>query len=452
MITIILRIIRTKVLAVLLGPTGVGLIGIYDSITGLTGSVSGMGIGSSGIRQIAAAVGSGDYDKISRTIICLRRVALFSGIIGLCLLFSLSGPVSILTFGNLDHAHDISLLSITILFAAVSGGQMALIQGMRQIKELAKLSILGALLGTVLSIPLVYFFGVRGVVFYLIIVSAMGVLTSWLYSRKIRTIRVPIGWRATVTEAKPLLKLGFVFMLTALMTSGTLYLLRVFVIRYLGLTAAGIYQAAATLSTLYVGFILDAMGRDFYPQLTAISQDNTACTSLVNQQMEIGLLLAAPGIIATMTLAPFVIKIFYSAEFVFAVDILRWQILGIMLQVVTWPMGFILLAKGNGKLFFWTECFANCIQLLLVWLGIKNFGLPGAGMAFFGMYIFYIILIFAIVRSYYAFVLSRENRRTISIVALAAGVAFINPYFFAHNVSLLVNFGITVVVCIYRIE
>ena len=77
-ITIVLRIIRMKVLAVLLGPSGVGIIGIFDSITGLVNSLAGMGIGSSGIRQIAEANASGDHEKIARTIITLRRTALFT--------------------------------------------------------------------------------------------------------------------------------------------------------------------------------------------------------------------------------------------------------------------------------------------------------------------------------------------------------------------------------------
>ena len=117
LITIFFRIIRTKVLALLLGPYGIGLIGIYESITSLASSIAGMGIGSSGVRQIAESNGTGDNEKISKTILCLRRIALFSGLSGLLLLFFLSGPVCRLTFGNSAHACDLAILSVVIFLA-----------------------------------------------------------------------------------------------------------------------------------------------------------------------------------------------------------------------------------------------------------------------------------------------------------------------------------------------
>lgn len=446
------RIIRTKVLAVLLGPAGVGLLGIFDSIMSLAITATGMGIGNSGVRQIAEASGTGDERKIARTAICLRRTVLFSGLAGLLLLVLLSGPFSRLTFGNADHARDISLLAVIVLFTALSGGQTAVIQGTRRIKDLAMLSILGALFGTASSIPIVYFFGTRGIVPYLITVSAMNLIVSWWYSRKIKVRSIAMSWSDTLSEARPLVKLGLIFMSSSLMTAGTFYLLRVFIVRHLGLEGAGIYQAATALSLLYTGFILDAMGRDFYPRLTAVVQDNRECNSLMNKQMEIGLLLAAPGIIATMTFAPIVISIFYSSKFALAVTVLRWQIFGILLRVITWPMSFIFPAKGNGKLFFWTEVFANVTHLFLVWLGLKYFGLSGAGMAFFGMYALYCLLIYRIVSKSYGFSISRKNIQIVAISIGAAVIAFLSPFLLPPTAALLMNAGITAGLAVYSIR
>src|ERR1700690_347057 len=115
-ISISLRIIRTKAIALLLGPGGVGLIGIYESLIILVNCISGMGIGNSGVRQIAEANGTSDQNKIARTIICLRRTALLSGIMGSGLLYFLSDNISILTFGNTEHSVDLKLLSGVIVF------------------------------------------------------------------------------------------------------------------------------------------------------------------------------------------------------------------------------------------------------------------------------------------------------------------------------------------------
>ena len=116
-------------------------------------------------------------------------------------------------------------------------------------------------------------------------------------------------------EAAALLKLGFAFMASGILMMGAAYAVRIMVLRMVGLEAAGYYQAAWTLGGLYVGFILQAMGADFYPRLTAVAKDNAACNRLVNEQAQISLLLAGPGVIATLTFASVVIALFYSAEF-----------------------------------------------------------------------------------------------------------------------------------------
>ena len=427
-ISLFLRIVRTKFLAVLLGPSGVGLIGIYDSITSLGGTISGMGIQTSGVRQTAEAVSRNDQRKIAVTIITLRRLSIIFGIFGMLLLTLLSTPISLITFGNADNNSDIAILSVTLLLSAVSGGQYALIQGMRRIGDLARLSIFGALFGTIFSIPIVYVWGQKGIVPFLIAVAAMGILTSWWYARKIYISQIKIDWSDIWEEAGNLLKFGVAFMVTAVLTAGSTYLLRVLVVRELGLDAAGLYQAAAILSVVYVGFILDAMGKDYYPRLTAISKDNAACNQLINEQAEVGILLSVPGILATLTFAPIILHLFYSAKFIAAYEILRWQILGILLRIVTWPMGFAIIAKGEMKIFFWTELLANVVLIGMTWLGIIYFGLPGTGMAFFGMYLCYWLLIFVVVKQMTGFSWSRANIR-LGVLTIPAVIIVFSIYY-----------------------
>ena len=76
--------------------------------------------------------------------------------------------------------------------------------------------------------------------------------------------------------------------------SGAAYVVRILIVKHAGVDAAGLYQSAWGLGGLYIGFILQAMGTDFYPRLTAIANDNTECNRLVNEQAHVSLLLAGP--------------------------------------------------------------------------------------------------------------------------------------------------------------
>jgi enterobacterial common antigen flippase len=428
MIGIAVGIVRTKAMAVLLGPSGVGLMGLYGSIADLTQSIVGMGINSSGVRQIAEAVGSGDTRRIARTAQVLRRTAIFLGLLGAVFLVGFSTQLSILTFGGDQQANGVALLSLAVFFNLVSAGQGALIQGMRRIADLAKMGILGALFGTLISIPTVYFLREDGVVLSLVLVSATALITSWWYRRKINIQAFPITSSRIGQEQTALLKLGFAFMSSGLMMAGAAYMVRLLIVRRVGFDAAGLYQSAWTLGGLYVGFILQAMGTDFYPRLTAIANNNIECNRVVNEQAHVSLLLAGPGIIATLTFAPLVIALFYSSKFEGAVELLRWLCLGMALRVVSWPMGFIIVTKNAQKLFFFSELAWTVFYLGLAWVCISSFGLNGVGIAFFGSYIFHVLMIYFMVRQLSGFRWSRANIQTSFLFLVLIVVVFFSYY------------------------
>lgn len=415
-INLALGAVRMKAMALLLGPSGVGLLGVYTSICDLVRSVAGLGINTSGVRQIAEAAGSGDAQRIARTVWTLRRVALASGLLGALLLVLFRGPIARVTFGGTQNADWLVLLALAVLFAEVSAAQAALVQGMRRIGDLARINVLGAFYGMVLGVGVVWFFWrqdvpERGVVPSIVCVTGMGILTSWWYARKVRVERIRLRLPEVAGEARALLRLGLVFMSTTLMAMGMAYLIRLILVRQIGVEAAGQYQAAWSLGGVYIGFIVQAMGADFYPRLTAVAQNPVECNRLVNEQAEVGLLLAGAGVAATLTFAPWVIRLFFSQEFTPAVEVLRWICLGMLLRVLSWPLGFILVARGEGAWFFWTELLANAIQLALVWFGVQWFGVRGAGMAFFGLYVVYLVGIYMVARRLTGFRWSAANRK-----------------------------------------
>jgi PST family polysaccharide transporter len=451
-VNIAMGIVRTKAMAMLLGPAGFGLAGLYMSIANLTQSISGMGVNSSGVRQIAEAAGSGDEERIARTAAVLRRTSILLGALGATVLVVFSRQISTLTFGNDQHAAGVSLLSLVVFFNLVSAGQGALIQGLRHILHLAQMGVLGAIYGTIATIPIVYFLRQRGVVPSLIAVAALSLLTSWWYSRKVKIPRRSVTMSYAAQEARPLLKLGFAFMSSGLMTMGSAYLTRIIVLHKLGLEATGFYQSAWTLGGLYVGFILQAMGADFYPRLTAAANDNTTCNRLVNEQTRISLLLAGPGVIATLTFAPIVIALFYSSKFASAVGILRWICFGTALQVITWPMGFIIIAKGERALFFWCEFAWAVVSVGLAWLCVQTLSLNGAGIAFATSYVFHGCLLYPIVRRISGFRWSTGNQQAGVLYLSLIAVVLVGFHLLPSSSALGIGLAATTVTTLYSIN
>jgi enterobacterial common antigen flippase len=390
-VNILVGMIRTKFVSVLLGPAGVGLQGMYSTIISLISTLTSLGINGSGVRDVAQAYGNGDPEHVAKTILTLRRMVWLTGLAGTLILIILAIPIDMYTFKSTEHSLSLMLLSVTLLFGSIAGGHSALIQGVRRIGDLARMTVIGSMAGSIIGISFYYMYGINGIVPAMIVMSLFNMITNWWFAKKIQLAKVIMTWRQIFIHASGLVKLGIALMLSGLVSTFVAYFTKTLVSRQIGLEAVGIFQTAFALAGMFMDFVLQAMGADFYPRLTAASSDHQEMNHIINEQTEIGLLLAVPGLIASIVLAPWIILIFYTDQFLPAVDMMRWFVFGCLGKVISWPMGFILLAKGYGRLFFASEITFGITHIILIWIGLKLFGLLGVAVAFVLLYVLYAI-------------------------------------------------------------
>lgn len=424
--SLLIGMVRIKFVAMLIGPVGLGLLATYQSIIGLVGTLAGLGIQLSGVRDVAESFGQGDMEKFGRTTLSLRRICWLTGSLGALLVVLFSHYFSVITFNSDAYTLPIALLGFIILFGNIQEGQVALIQGTRRIGDLARLKVIGSAVGSVISVLFYFFLGLKGIVPALISLSFFNLMTSWWFSRKIVVPRVKMNWAESIQEAGGMIRLGIAFMWSGLLFASVAYVTRILIIRELDMVAVGIFSAAFTLSGAMVNFILVAMGADYYPSLTAVSQDKVKMCKLVNEQTEIGLLLAAPCLIYSIIFVHYIIKIFYSSDFSQAENLFPWFVLGCLGQVISWPMGFILRALGAARIFVITETTKNVIHIILIWSLLLLFGIEGVSIAFFLLYCFYTVIVLVLSRCLIGFFWSPGVVRLLIFILPAIGLVFLS--------------------------
>jgi enterobacterial common antigen flippase len=412
LINVAVSMVRTKLLAIMLGPAGFGLLASFTVITDMARSWAALGMNSSGVRQIAESNGSGDNQRIALTVVVLRRTAIVLGVLGAIALAWLSPQVSRLTFGDEAQAGAVALLGLVVFFRMVNDGQGALLQGMRRIGDMARGGIVGTVASSALMLLAVYFLRERGLALALVLGAAASVGIFWFYSRRIQVMRVDATGAEMRLEAGKLLRLGLAFMVSGLLMTGATYVVRVILINFEGLEAAGIYQAAWTLGGLYVGFILQAMGADFYPRLVGAAGSDADTNRLVNQQSRVSILLAGPGVLGTLVLAPLCVSLFYTSEFAPAAQVLRWICLGMALRIISWPMGYIIVSRNRQRAFILTELAWTVVNVGATLVLVRFWGMTGVGVAFFLSYVFHVAIIYPVVRRISGFRWERDNFRS----------------------------------------
>jgi PST family polysaccharide transporter len=109
-----------------------------------------------------------------------------------------------------------------------------------------------------------------------------------------------------------------------------------------------------------------------------------------------------------MAVAPGVIHLLYAASFTPAIEILRWQVLGDVLKVATWPLGYLILAAGDGKTFFLSETAAWLAIAGLITGLVPIMGLQITGIAYLLNYVLYLPLMYWLARRRIGFHWSRS--------------------------------------------
>lgn len=441
---ILVNVIKSKFIAVLLGPLGVGIQGLYHSALHFIQSLTAMGLSASAVRDVSEANGSGDMNRVAVVVKTLRRLVWCTGLLGLLVVVTFSPLLSKTSFGDNEHIIPFICLSVTLLLDQICAGQKVLLQGTRRLKQLAKASAIGSTASLFVSVPLYYLWGVKGIVPTLILNSVTLLLLSWYYASQVSLPKVFLKSKETFRLGKGMLKMGLAMSWSSILVFGCAYALRWFIRKEAGTEAVGLYTAGFTIIGTYVGMIFNAISTDYYPRLAAVNDDNDKMSVAVNQQGEVAFLIMAPLLMICIVFMPLVIRILYSDAFLEANDYVAIAAVGMMFKLGSWLIAYQFIAKGESRLFIINETITNIYFLALNLIGYKLLGLSGLGIAFAVSYLIYFIQVFVISKRRYGFWFSRELISIALIlfllVTLCFGVTLLqNPFLIYLLGSVLIS-------------
>ena len=401
-INILISILRVKILAILLGPAGIGLLGIFTNLQQTVIMFAGLGLGTSGVRQIAAT--RGDGNELARVRVVLLWANILQGLLALVLVWCFREQLAVWLMNDKTRADQIGLVGIGVLLSLIAASQTALLQGLRRIRDLGLVTVLGAVAGTAAGLAAVWLQGLDGLIWFILVQPLAAIMVALYFTHSIPRVQTTrFSTRDIWRIWRPMAALGGIFMLGGLATTATILLVRGKIVQDLGLGVAGQFSASWSITIQYVGFLLGAMAADYYPRLTEVINDREQSITLINDQAQIGLALGGPVLLLLIGLAPWVISLLYSAEFAPAAELLEWQSVGNIFKLASWPLGFVFIASARSWVFLGTELFWNGIFIATIWLGISTFGLLISGIGFLLAYIIYFALLNLIAYRIFAF-------------------------------------------------
>lgn len=402
---ILCSVVRTKLVALWIGPLGMGLFAIFNSAIDMIVNIANFGMRTSATRSISMA--SDNPDKLNRISVAARRWAMWLGALGAIAMIIASPWLSEMSFGDRSHVWGYVILAIAVFANSLTLGEQAVMQGTSMLKKLAQASFYGALVGLILSIPLYYFLGEQSIVPSILCYSLSVLIFSYLIRKKgIGLQGCTLTIKDTLAIGKDFLKLGIFITLTDVVSQTSNYIFISYLNNVANTETVGYYQAGYTLIARYTGLILSALCVEYFPRLSKVAHSNMKLSIFVSQEINIALMVLTPVIVAFILFARLIITILYTDEFFIIQNFITIGIVGMVFRVFSWCMSFVVLAKGRGKMFFIIEVMDIFVFLGAYITAYHFFGLDGFGGAFI---LWYFISTLIVMFCYYHFFKLRLN-------------------------------------------
>lgn len=394
---IIIRIIKSKFVALFIGPAGMGIQSLLHSTTDTISAATNLGLKASSVKTIAEANRNGNQVIIAKTITALRRLILLTGLLGLAICALLAPVWSQTSFGNSNYIWSFVIVSAVILLDQLNNGELALLQGLQEKKKLARANVIGQTINAIITIPLYYLYGVKAIVAALVLGSLITLVISKYYTQKVKIDKVQMTWRETFSIGKEMVKLGFFLSLQFLMSTVVIWIIRNYVSSKGGVDEVGLYTAGTAIVATYIGLVFSAIATDYFPRLAA-TKSNEELNVSVRTQAELTVLLLAPLVIAFIVFCKPVIILLYSEKFLPIEHMMYWSIGAALTQAMGWAVSYTLLAKAKPTYFFLNELVSTVWGLPIKLYCYSQWGLTGFGMATLIVYALYLLQVLIVTK------------------------------------------------------
>ena len=296
-LNIFIGMVRNKLVALILGPGGIGLMSLFNSAISLLSNATNLGIATSSVKTLSELYEKGDEEVTRRHVHVIRMWAFVTAILGF-LVCALAGPFLnnfSFTWGN--HVKHFVFLAPTVGMLAITGGETAILKSARRLRNLAKVSVWNVFLALILTTPIIYLYGQKGIIPTITLITFTQMLLTMHYSYRVFPLSFKFD-RNLLREGVPMIRLGIAFVMAGVFGSGADFLIRASLNNIASLNMLGLYNAGFMMSVTYAGMVFTSMETDYYPRLSAIGHDVQQMSSTVNHQVEVSLLMISPLLVA----------------------------------------------------------------------------------------------------------------------------------------------------------
>lgn len=388
--------VSVKVVALIIGPSGIALLGQLNNFSSIIMAVACGGINTGVTKYIAEC--KEDNEIVKKLVSTAFRITIWcSSICGIAMII-FSVTLSRIIMRSSAFGYVFVFFGLTIFFYALNMLLSSILDGYKEFKKYVVVNIVGSIVGLIFTLTFVYSFGLKGA-----LISAVTFQSIMLFISLWMIRRLPWASKAYFTNKfdKEIAKKYFRYTLMTFATAATVplsqLLLRGYVISNISSVEAGWWEAMNRISNIYLMVITTSFSVYYLPRLSEIKHDGD-----LKQEIFKAYKIIVPVLLFGFTIIYFcrfiIIKVLFTKEFLSMENLFMWQLIGDFFKICSWLLAYLMIAKAMTKMFIATEIIFSLFFILLGFVFMRMNGVVGLTQALTINYFIYFVCMIILFR------------------------------------------------------
>ena len=365
-------LVSVKVVASIIGPAGVALVGQLNNFATIVMQLACGGI-NSGITKYVSE-NKEDKGKLRSLLSTAFRITLVCS-------FAV-GLLMIVFHRKLSR----------LIMLSDGYGYVFVVFGFKEFSEYVSINIANSIVGLCFTLVFAICFGLKGALLSAISYQSVMFFVTLFMVRKLPWVNVSFFKEKF---SSPVAKKYLQYTLMALVSAACLpvvqLLLRGNIISQLSLEHAGWWEGMNRISNMYLMVITTSFSVYYLPRLSEI-HDKYGLKREIFKAYAVIVPMLLVGFTAIYLLRFFVIRLLFTPEFMPMEQLFGWQMTGDLFKICSWLLAYLMLAKAKTVLFVSTEIGFSLLYLALGFVLVKINGVVGLTQAYLINYIIYTIV------------------------------------------------------------
>ncbi|ELG5191247.1 O-antigen translocase [Vibrio vulnificus] len=394
-VRLISGLIINKAIALYIGPSGLATIGQFQNFLQLT-MVASQGAINAGVTKYTAEYGK-ESDELPVLFSTAFKISVSCSLSVCIVMFLFSNYLAQLVFKDLQYSYIFVILGFTIIFYTLNALMLSILNGLKEISLFIRINISQSVFGLIFTTLLIFFIGLDGALIALATnQSIIFLLLSWKIRKhaiiKLHNFRLNFNREVAIKLSK--------YAAMAITSAISIPLSHIYIRNYIGESigwvAAGYWQAVWYISSMYLMVVTTALTTYYLPRLSEIKDKIELRSELFNGYKVILPIVSALAL-CIFLLKDIIITLLFSNDFSPMRELFIWQVIGDVVKLASWLLGYILIAKAMYKIVIITELFFSVSFCAFTVFFVQVHGLEGVSMAYLANYILHLFVMLIII-------------------------------------------------------